>query len=115
MRRVADALGIRAPSIYKHLADKEALEDALISAGFAELAAAFEATLAPTTCWAGWPPRIAASPRAHPHLYRLMTDRPLRRDRLAPGVEQRAAAARRRGGRRRRRPRPRACARSRTG
>ena len=29
--------------------------------------------------------------RAHPHLYRLMTERPLRRDRLTPGVEQRAA------------------------
>ena len=29
---------------------------------------------------------------AHPHLYRLMMDRPLPRDRLAPGLEDRAAA-----------------------
>ena len=29
---------------------------------------------------------------AHPHLYRLMTGRPLPRERLQPGVEQRAAA-----------------------
>ena len=42
MRRVADRLGIRAPSIYKHLSDKAALEDAVISAGFEELAAVFE-------------------------------------------------------------------------
>ena len=30
--------------------------------------------------------------RARPHLYRLMTERPLARDRLVPGVEARAAA-----------------------
>ena len=41
MRRLADRIGIRAPSIYKHLPDKRALENALISAGFEELAAAF--------------------------------------------------------------------------
>ena len=28
--------------------------------------------------------------RAHPHLYRLMTDQELRRDLLAPGIEERA-------------------------
>ena len=38
MRRLADRLGIRAPSIYKHVPDKEALEDAVISDGFEELA-----------------------------------------------------------------------------
>ena len=31
MRRVAERVGIRAPSIYKHLPDKQALEAALIS------------------------------------------------------------------------------------
>jgi AcrR family transcriptional regulator len=31
MRRLADRLGIRAPSIYKHLPDKRALEAAIIS------------------------------------------------------------------------------------
>ena len=38
MRRVAERVGIRAPSIYKHLPDKQALEAALISAGFEEWA-----------------------------------------------------------------------------
>src|SRR5437588_10997125 len=45
MRRIAARLGIRAPSLYKHLPDKRALEDALISAGFEEQASAFEEAL----------------------------------------------------------------------
>jgi AcrR family transcriptional regulator len=35
MRRVAERVGIRAPSLYKHLPDKRALEAALISDGLA--------------------------------------------------------------------------------
>ena len=91
MRRLADRLGIRAPSIYKHLPDKQALENALISAGFEEQAAAFETALAD-------PDPIGAIGRAyrdfarhHPHLYRLMTERTLDRERLAPGAEDSAA------------------------
>ena len=92
MRRVADRLGIRAPSIYKHLPDKHALENALISTGFEEQAAAFEHAMTgaddPVAA-------IAAAYRAfakrHPHLYRLMTERRLDREHLAPGAEQRAA------------------------
>ena len=93
MRRVADRIGIRAPSIYKHLPDKQALEAALVSAGFVECAEVFEAAAA------GAGDRLGALARAyreyalgHPHLYRLMTERPLARDRLTPGVEERAAA-----------------------
>jgi AcrR family transcriptional regulator len=41
MRRLAERLGIRAPSLYKHLPDKAALEAAIIATGF-EDAAAFE-------------------------------------------------------------------------
>jgi len=93
MRRIAERVGIRAPSIYKHLPDKEAVEDALISDAFAELAAAFEAALARDEGLAGIAAAYRAFARAHPHLYRLMTERPLRRDRLAPGVEERAGAA----------------------
>ena len=43
MRRLAERLGIRAPSIYKHLPDKQALEAAIISVGFELQAEAFEA------------------------------------------------------------------------
>jgi AcrR family transcriptional regulator len=93
MRRVAERIGIKAPSIYKHLPDKQALEAALVSAGFVESAEAFE------TAVSGADDPLAALARAyrdyalrHPHLYRLMTDRPIARERLAPGVEERAAA-----------------------
>jgi AcrR family transcriptional regulator len=91
MRHIADRLGIRAPSIYKHLADKEALEAALISAGFEEATELFEAAVGD-----GDDPLMSLAAayrdfaRRHPHLYRLMTGRPLRRDLLTPGVEERA-------------------------
>ena len=94
MRAIAADLGIRAPSLYKHVADKEALEVALISDALAEIADVFEAAAAE-----GDDPlaAIASAYRswalAHPHLYRLMMDRPLPRERLAPGLEDRAAAA----------------------
>jgi AcrR family transcriptional regulator len=94
MRRLADRLGIKAPSIYKHLPDKETLEAAIISLAFEEQAAAFEAAVADGS---GAP--LEALVRAyrtfaaeHPHLYRLMTERPLRRDLLDEGAEGRAAA-----------------------
>jgi AcrR family transcriptional regulator len=91
MRRIAERLGIRAPSIYKHLPDKQALENALISAGFEEQAKLFEAAVrrnddavtAIARAYRRWA-------RRHPHLYRLMTERPLDRDNLVPGAEDRA-------------------------
>jgi AcrR family transcriptional regulator len=91
MRRIAARVGIRAPSIYKHLPDKEALEDALVSEGFtewAELAERAQHDADPLTSL-GRVYRTFA--RSHPHLYRLMTERPLRRDRLTPGAEARGA------------------------
>jgi len=92
MRRVADRLGIRAPSIYKHLPDKRALENAIVSDAFEEMAELFEQATAaddPVVAIADAYRRFA---HAHPHLYRLMTERPLDRDRLTPGAEERAAA-----------------------
>ncbi|MBM7807509.1 AcrR family transcriptional regulator [Geodermatophilus bullaregiensis] len=93
MRRIAEVLGIRAPSLYKHVPGKEALEVAIVIAGFEEAAAAFEAATD------GTPEPLAAFVEAyrafahgHPHLYRLMTDRPLPRADLPPGLEERTAA-----------------------
>jgi AcrR family transcriptional regulator len=92
MRRVAGRVGIRAPSIYKHLPDKQALESALISSGFVEWAEVFEAAVSDGDDPV---PALATAYRRHalehPHLYRLMTERPLARERLARGVEERAA------------------------
>jgi AcrR family transcriptional regulator len=92
MRRLAERLGIRAPSIYKHLPDKEALEAAIISIGFERQTDAFAKALE------GADDPLAALGRvyrdfahAHPHLYRLMTERELNRALLTPGVERRAA------------------------
>jgi AcrR family transcriptional regulator len=89
MRKVADRLGIRAPSLYKHLPDKRALEAALMSAAFEEQAARFEACgddlYALAVAYREWA-------LAHPHLYRLVMSGRLPRERLEPGVEARAAA-----------------------
>src|SRR5688572_1363327 len=93
MRRIAERLGIRAPSLYKHVPDKQALEATIVSAGFEEAAERFEAAVR------GAPDPLAAVGRAyrafardHPHVYELMLAGPLARERLAPGVEDRAAA-----------------------
>ena len=92
MRRLAERVGIRAPSIYKHLPDKQALEAAIISVGFELQANAFELALEesddPLSALAETYRRFA---KGHPHLYRLMTERELQRDLLTPGVEDRAA------------------------
>jgi AcrR family transcriptional regulator len=92
MRRLADRLGIRAPSLYKHLPHKAALEAALIAVGFEEAAAAFDAA----TDGAAEPlVALVSAYRAfvarHPQLYRLMTEGPLPREHLPPGLENRTA------------------------
>jgi AcrR family transcriptional regulator len=93
MRNLAERLGIKAPSLYKHFPSKEALEAGLISQGFEETATLFEAALEKSR------EPIVAMARAyrtyahrHPHLYRLMHDRSLNRPLLTPGSEERAAA-----------------------
>jgi AcrR family transcriptional regulator len=95
MRRIADALGIKAPSLYKHVPDKAALEALVVAAGFEEYADALEAAVAGIDDTAGQLAALAAAYRdyavAHPHLYRLMNYRPLRRDLLPAGLEDRAA------------------------
>ena len=88
MRNLAARLGIQAPSIYKHLPGKPALEAAIISAGFEELAEAF----AETDSLPAFATAYRAFALRHPHLYRLMTEGELARDLLVPGVEDRAAA-----------------------
>lgn len=93
MRRLAGSLGIRAPSLYKHLPDKAALEAALIAAGFEALAERFEAAEAePGDALAALAGAYRSFALERPHLYRLMTGGPLPRERLPPGLEARAAA-----------------------
>ncbi|MEV0407763.1 TetR/AcrR family transcriptional regulator [Actinoallomurus sp. NPDC050550] len=111
MRRLADRLGIRAPSLYKHFPDKAAVEVELIAEGMEELARALEAAEAtgpakatgpaeaagrveaadPADVMAGLGAAYRAYAFAHPHLYRLMSAGPFPRDLLPPGLEDRTA------------------------
>ena len=104
MRRIAGALGIKAPSLYKHVPDKAALEALVVATGFAEVADTLAAAAADSAGHAhgagnadgtGKLAAIAGAYRAyavaHPHLYRLMNYQPLRRDLLSAGLEARAA------------------------
>lgn len=93
MRRLGEAVGIRAPSLYKHFPDKAAVEVALLELGFTEAADAFE------QAFAMYGPSLATFMTtyrtfalSHPHLYRLMTQGPLPRERMRPGIEARTAA-----------------------
>jgi AcrR family transcriptional regulator len=94
MRRLAGEIGIRAPSLYKHFPDKAAVEIALIEIGFTGMAEALEAALEQEDDHSPLE-RLATAYRQyaldHPHLYRLLTGEPLPRERLRPGVEDRAA------------------------
>ena len=93
MRRLGEAVGIRAPSLYKHFPDKTAVEIALIDDGFEALACAVETALAEHgVTLASLATAYRAFAKEHPHLYRLMTAGPLPRERLRPGGEARAAA-----------------------
>ena len=105
MRRLAERVGIRAPSLYKHLPDKAALEAAIIATGFEEAAAAFEQAVDRAGEGSGEGSgggagdalvALAAAYRRfaleHPHLYRLMNNGPLPRAHLPPGLEGRTAA-----------------------
>ncbi|HET6690063.1 MAG TPA: TetR/AcrR family transcriptional regulator [Miltoncostaeaceae bacterium] len=93
MRTLAARVGIRAPSIYKHLRDKEELEAAVVADGLGEFADACEAAVdGAGDPLAAFGVAYRGFARAHPHLYRLINDRPLPRDRLPAGLEARAAA-----------------------
>ena len=92
MRAVATRVGIKAPSLYKHVPDKDELEPALVAEAFREMAALFSAAVDDAEDPLG---ELAAAYRrwakAHPHLYRLMTHKPLRRELLPEGLEASAA------------------------
>lgn len=91
MRAIAERLGIRAPSLYKHISDKRELEVALIAHAFTQQAEAFEKAIA-----AGGDTAMAIADAyrawglAHRHLYRLMNDQPLPREDLPNGLEDRS-------------------------
>jgi AcrR family transcriptional regulator len=98
MRTLADRLKIRAPSLYKHLADKDQLEALLQAEALRGMGEVLHAAVDELPARAPRRHRIAALGRAyrawadaHPHLYRLATGGALARDRLPEGLEAWAA------------------------
>jgi AcrR family transcriptional regulator len=98
MRRLAEAMGIQAPSLYKHVESKDELEALLIADVFREIGHVFHDAVAGAS--EGGSTRDALAELgsayrrwalAHPHLYRLMTGGPLPRGQLPDGVEAWAA------------------------
>ncbi|MFC4060857.1 TetR/AcrR family transcriptional regulator [Planomonospora corallina] len=95
MRALADRLGIRAPSLYKHFPDKAAVEAVLIERGLAEIGAILHAALEEHAGAEDGTGAIGAVLRAYraaaldrPNLYRLATSGEMPRARLAPGLEE---------------------------
>jgi len=88
MRRLADELGIQAPSLYKHVRSKEEIVTGLQARALQAQAAAFAGhddlgTLA--AAYREWA-------LAHPRLYELLSRHSLNRERLPEGLEASAAA-----------------------
>lgn len=91
MRRLGQVLGIRAPSIYKHLPDKHAVEVALMEAGFAEIGDALHRVVQSGRRGDAVAVLMAtyrAECLARPNLYRLATTGRLPRGELTPGLEE---------------------------
>jgi AcrR family transcriptional regulator len=97
MQSVADELHIRAPSLYKHVAGKEAIRVELLIDALAETGMALHAAVGGDgdTDTGGDPRRAVATLLAayrrqavtHPEMYRLATAGRLPRDRLPTGLE----------------------------
>ncbi len=89
MRRLAEVVGVRAPSLYKHVADKAEVVAALQDRGLRALAGALAAA----------PPGVAALAGAyrdwalaHRDAYVVVTRMPLDRELLDPEMEEAAMA-----------------------
>ena len=94
---LARAAGIKPPSLYKHFDGLAEIHNALISRGFALMAseltdAAADASTDPRSRVAAFASAYRRHALAAPQLYRLMTARPLDRDRIEPGSELAAMA-----------------------
>jgi AcrR family transcriptional regulator len=91
MRRLAQELGIQAPSLYKHFPGKAGVELALIEDGLADIGQVSHRAIHQ----AGSEDRLISLLNAyhrysvsHPNLYRLATGGQLLRDQLPPGLEE---------------------------
>lgn len=83
MRLLADEMGIRAPSLYKHVASKDALRTQLVALALKE----FGEAVRPVTTVARLVRSYRTVATANPQLYRLATSGRLDRSALPPGLE----------------------------
>lgn len=89
MRSLAARIGVRAPSLYKHVRDKDDILAGLQERALVDLSREVTAAGPGLDALAG---AYRSWAKAHPRLYEVATRRPLARDRLTPGVEAAAAA-----------------------
>jgi len=90
MRRLGDALSVKAPSLYKHLPGKGAIESLLVEQGLLQVGTALREAVHRLTPARAVRPLFEAYRRTaalEPNLYRLATQGPLPRDQLAEGLE----------------------------
>ncbi|MHB1784964.1 MAG: TetR/AcrR family transcriptional regulator [Acidimicrobiales bacterium] len=90
LRQIAGELGIRVPSLYKHLAGKQAIEAALIEVALGELGTVLRAAVAaggPETAISRLLGAYRQAALAEPRLYRLATAGRLPRKDLGQGLE----------------------------
>jgi AcrR family transcriptional regulator len=89
-RRLAERLGIRAPSLYSHFANKQELQAALVTDGLWELGDRFEVALTdsddPIKAFAF---AFRGFAKDHPHLFHLIYRIPWESTQLDPNAEQR--------------------------
>lgn len=88
MRNLADRLGIKAPSLYKHVKSRQEIETLLAAEALTEMGEAMSG--AGDLATMGQAYRSWAL--ANPALYRVATTRPLDRENLEEGLEDAAAA-----------------------
>lgn len=90
MRRLAADVGMQAPSLYKHVADKDALATELVAIGLREMGEVLHAAVAKPGRRGAVTALLAAYRQhavANPNMYRLATSGPLQRDLLPAGLE----------------------------
>lgn len=94
MRSLAERLEIRAPSLYKHVADKDELEALLIAEALRGMGESLHGATDKLPVRAPRKRGLTALAKtyrawalAHPHLYRLATEGELPRDLLPEGLE----------------------------
>jgi AcrR family transcriptional regulator len=91
MRRIAGAMDIKAPSLYKHFASKSEVELALIDEALFDIGDLTHRALHETGATTPLHSLLAVYRQyclAHPNLYRLATSGQLQRDKLTQGLEE---------------------------